>query len=82
MLCGCVPIVSDVASMPDLVNDSGYILKNKDLTELEQLVDDAIKETKPELALKARANIAERYTEERRHRELLQVLSITQKSTL
>ncbi len=74
MLCGCIPIVSDVSSMPDLVEGAGYVLHNKEVNELLHLVKIAVSEYSRERKLNARNNIAKRYTEERRSRELLQVL--------
>lgn len=44
MLCGCVPIVSDIPALIDVVNDQGYVLKRKDPELLFTLVQKAIKE--------------------------------------
>jgi glycosyltransferase involved in cell wall biosynthesis len=74
MLCGCVPIVSGVSSMPDMVDGAGYVLHHKDSNELLHLVNIAISEYATDRKQKARNNIANRYTEERRGRELLQAL--------
>ncbi len=42
MACGCVPIVSAVGSMPDIVANCGYILPTKDVKLLEELLRTAI----------------------------------------
>lgn len=47
MLCECVPIVSAVGAMPQIVNECGYLLKKKDLNLLTSLVDKAL--ASPEL---------------------------------
>lgn len=72
MLCECVPIVSNVGGMPDIVADSGYILKHKDLNELVELVKTAI--NNPDLTIlgkKARTRIENNYTFEKRKELLL-----------
>jgi glycosyltransferase involved in cell wall biosynthesis len=35
MLCGCIPIGSNVAAIPDIIGDKGYVLKEKKITDLE-----------------------------------------------
>lgn len=54
MLCGCIPIGSDVSGIPFIIGDTGYILKKRDLNELNTLVsralEDSRRESLPELA--------------------------------
>lgn len=38
MLCGCIPIVSNVNIMPKIIGDSGFILQKRDKTEFIQLI--------------------------------------------
>lgn len=39
MLCECIPIVSDVAAMPQIVGNTGYVLKERSIDDLKTLVD-------------------------------------------
>jgi len=72
MLCECVPIVSNVGGMPDIVSDSGYILKHKDVNELYELVKDALTNFElSTLGKKTRQRVVENYTFEKRKRKLL-----------
>ena len=41
MLCGCIPIVSNVGVMPDLVNGFGYVLKTKNVQTLTHIISQA-----------------------------------------
>lgn len=38
MLCGCVPIVSDVFSMPEIIGDCGFVLKERNVNQLKDLL--------------------------------------------
>ncbi len=75
MLCECVPIVSAVGGMPDIVNDCGYILKRKDENELYALINEALNKTDVStFGKKARKRIEENYTFEKRKNKLLSEL--------
>lgn len=74
MACGCVPIVSQVGAMPEIIGDSGYILETKDPHLLEELIRKAISEYSPEKALAARQR-ATKYSIDRRNDLLLKALS-------
>jgi len=74
MACGCVPIVSQVGVMPEIIGDTGYILESKDPQLLEKLIRKAIAEYTPMKALAARAR-ATQYSIERRTDVLLETLS-------
>jgi glycosyltransferase involved in cell wall biosynthesis len=72
MLCECVPIVSNVGGMPDIVADSGYILKHKNINELYELVNSALNNFElVKLGKKARQRVVENYTFEKRKQKLL-----------
>ncbi|MCZ8286843.1 MAG: glycosyltransferase family 4 protein [Bacteroidia bacterium] len=76
MLCECVPIVSAVGGMPDIVGDTGYILRHKDLDELHDLFQKALSYNDPEsLGKKARQKIAENYTFDKRKQKILSELN-------
>ncbi len=74
MLCECVPIVSQVASMPFIVADSGFILERKDLTMLKNLIQQALEANTEGLGKKARRRIAENFTEEKRAKDLIKAV--------
>ena len=75
MLCECVPIVSHVGGMPDIVEDCGYILKHKDVNELINLIQTALANKQLiTLGKKARLRIANNYTFEKRKNKLLSAL--------
>jgi len=61
MLCECIPIGSDVAAIPEIIGDTGYILKKRDENELEKLISLALSSKKENLGLKARERIIDRY---------------------
>jgi len=61
MLCGCIPIVSNVAALPEIVGDAGFILPKKDPDLLEQLLKKALSSDKTTLSIKARQRIIDKY---------------------
>jgi glycosyltransferase involved in cell wall biosynthesis len=73
MLCECVPIGSAVFSIPEIIGDTGFVLKQKSVTELAKLLDAALKADIAILGKKARQRIAENYNEEKRSQALLQL---------
>ena len=72
MLCECVPLVSNVGGMPDIVLDCGYILKQKNINELYELMNTALNNFElDKLGKKARQRIVLNYTFENRKEKLL-----------
>jgi glycosyltransferase involved in cell wall biosynthesis len=43
MLCECIPIGSDVNGIPKAIGNTGFVLKNKNIQELVQLITNAVK---------------------------------------
>jgi glycosyltransferase involved in cell wall biosynthesis len=41
MLCGCIPIGSEVNEIPTIIGDTGYIVKSRSLDELEKVIRQA-----------------------------------------
>jgi glycosyltransferase involved in cell wall biosynthesis len=70
MLCECIPIGSQVFSMPEIIGDSGFTLQHRDLNELKTVLANAISCDK-NLGLQARKRIAENYTIKKREILLL-----------
>jgi glycosyltransferase involved in cell wall biosynthesis len=71
MLCECVPVVSNVNSMPFIVGDTGFVLERKDINLLKELLEKALKADTETLGKKARQRIAENFTEEKRKEGLI-----------
>jgi len=75
MSCGCVPIVSEVNILPDIIGDSGFILPTRSAKELNYVVQKAIKSDQLTVkSIKARKRIVENYTIENRRKQLYKVL--------
>jgi glycosyltransferase involved in cell wall biosynthesis len=76
MLCGCVPIVSNVGAMPMIIENAGYILKQKSIIELILLIKQAlVSEDKAYRSKQAREIITRKYNYEKRKHELLNVIN-------
>ncbi len=69
MLCGCIPIGSDVAGIPDIIGNAGYILEKKDTELLKNMLLN-LKEN-PISPLEVRKQIEANFTYLRREKELL-----------
>lgn len=70
MLCGCIPVVANTGGMPDIVNNSGYILKERNLNQLAVLFKKALEEYQYSQHELARKRITENYTKEKRQKKL------------
>ena len=75
MLCGCIPIGSDVFGIPFIIDDSGFILKHRNIDELNEVVDNALKSDKSTLSLKATERIKNNFPISQREKELLQIIN-------
>ncbi len=69
MLCGCIPIGSNVAGIPDIIGNSGYILKNKNINDLQNTIANLKSNTIS--VLDARNQITTNFPLKRRETELL-----------
>jgi glycosyltransferase involved in cell wall biosynthesis len=70
MMSGCVPIVSSVGAMPMIVDKVGYVLREKNLDLLEELINTAIKNYSEVSPSDARNKILTNYTFEKRQQQL------------
>ncbi len=78
MLCGCVPVVSNIAAMPSIVGDTGFICMHRQVDELVNTLRQAITTPHAEIrrrSIAARARITDNYTVEHRLSALLNQLS-------
>ncbi|MEP4534823.1 MAG: glycosyltransferase family 4 protein [Cyclobacteriaceae bacterium] len=73
MLCGCVPIVSEVNMLPDIVGNSGLVLTHRSSEDLKKLIDLAIESDLTEQK-QPRENILKQYSMEKRIGELIKVI--------
>jgi len=63
MLCECVPITSNVAALPHIVGDTGFILSKKDPDQLETLIRSAMNSDVVSLGKRARQRIIDLFPE-------------------
>jgi glycosyltransferase involved in cell wall biosynthesis len=73
MLCECIPIGSNVFSIPEIIGESGFVLQHRNADELKQLIQQALSADKNLLRKKARQRIADNYTHESRKEKLLKL---------
>ncbi len=69
MLCGCIPIGSNVAAIPDIIDDCGYVLKKKTEEAIVSLFGNLNQPIEPQ---QVRDRIRQNFPLERRTREFLQ----------
>ncbi len=75
MLCGCIPIGSNVSGIPHIIGDTGFILEKRDIGKLDELIGDIIKvDDRTSLSKKARNRIRDNFPLERRRNELAQLI--------
>ncbi|MBX7182615.1 MAG: glycosyltransferase family 4 protein [Bacteroidia bacterium] len=75
MASGCVPIVSNVSSMPEIIGDTGFILEIRDINKLVDLVKLALHADLNSLSEKARERIITHYPQSNRELKLFQAIS-------
>ncbi len=75
MLCGCVPVVSAVFSMPEIVGDSGFVLPTRSAETLEGVLREALAGDRSARSKAARERIASHYTQAMRREKLLALCS-------
>jgi len=84
MLCECVIIGSNVAGIPDILGDAGFILKEKNISQLVDLIKQAVISDKKNLGKKSRERIANIYPIRKREESfvtLIDELIINKKET-
>lgn len=79
MLCGCIPIGSNVSGIPYIIKDNGFILQHCNVKELSQIIDSAINLTpfeKEKLSLSSRQRVEQEFTIERRKNKIIEILNL------
>lgn len=73
MLCGCVPVGSNVSIIPEIIGDTGFIVLHKEVSEMKEAVLKAI--NFPEQNRRnARERILQHYSYEKRESELVSLI--------
>lgn len=75
MLMECIPICSNVGAMPIIVGDAGYILEEKNISKLRDIINLALNSNRKELAMKARNQIISNFSDEKRNIELIKLIN-------
>ena len=76
MLCKCIPIVSNVNVLSDIIGDSGFVLEKRDVNMLHTLINSALESDISILENKSRNRIKDNFTLENRKRLLLEELTL------
>lgn len=74
MLCECIPIGSNVSSIPFIIGNTGFVLKQRDSKILVELINEAIKQEFNISRDHIRDRISENFTLEKREAKLLGLL--------
>lgn len=73
MLCQCIPIGSDVFSIPEIIGDTGYILNERNPESLKKIIENLAAEDLNKNGKSARERIKENYSIEKRKDKFKQV---------
>lgn len=76
MLCGCIPIGSDVFSIPEIIDDNGIVLKSKDALELSSEIDVLLNKDLEKLRENVRKRIIGNYSLDLRKSEFIKALCL------
>ncbi len=74
MACGCIPVVANSNMLPEIVGDTGYVLKHRDPELLQELLLDIEKEDNQSLGMLARKRVATLFSLDNRKKKLYSVL--------
>lgn len=75
MLCGCIPVVSNVGAMPKIIKDNGFVMKSSNNEYLKNQFSNILRlseEQRKELSILSRKNIKENYPISKREELFLQ----------
>lgn len=74
MLCGCIPVGTEVGGIPGVIGETGWIVPSDDVVSLVNAIREAIDGT-GERRNAARARIVERYSRTERRRKLIETIT-------
>ena len=72
MLLECIPVGSNINGIPDAIGDTGVVIRQRNVEDLETGIRHALKK---ETGLQARKRVIELFSFERRERELLRIFN-------
>lgn len=82
MLCGCIPIGSDVAAIPEIIGNAGFIVRHRDDALILETIQQAVAyEHKESMAVAARQHIIDSFGEGKREGELFTLFRQTATSS-
>ena len=71
MLCECVPIVSDVNFLPEIIGNSGFVLRKRDKKMLIGLLEEAMSSKIEELSKLSKQRIKQEFSLKKRKEMLI-----------
>ncbi|MCC6721335.1 MAG: glycosyltransferase family 4 protein [Bacteroidia bacterium] len=75
MLCGCIPLVSNVCSMPDIIDKTGFVIEKRDENLFFNLIERTLElKNLNSLSQNARERVVENFSYENRRKSLLDLL--------
>ena len=80
MLCGCVPVGSAVAGIPEVIGAAGFVVERPEPARLAAVLREALDAATPEARQQARRRIRERFSREQRRQALVTVLERVRRS--
>lgn len=75
MLCGCIPIGSQVGEISNIIGETGFVLTLKNIDDLVEIIHKLPHSNCGELRIKARKRIVKRYTYSKRKEKMLEILT-------
>jgi glycosyltransferase involved in cell wall biosynthesis len=73
MLCECIPVGSNVTFIPEIIDDCGYIVNHRDIKEMKEKVETALK-VSPSLGKLAKQRIIDNYSLKTREDALVDLI--------
>jgi glycosyltransferase involved in cell wall biosynthesis len=73
MLCSCIPVGSDVNGIPDIIGDTGIVVKKKDIALIAESITQAL-ELPESSGVRARERIIKLFEIGKREKELVEIV--------
>ena len=74
MLCGCIPVGSNVNAIPEIIGETGFVVMERKIEQMKNELEKALK-AENNLSEQAKKRIIDNYSIERREKELVGVIS-------